>query len=92
MVVHFFHLSQGRVRQQQARENKDQKQRRTFPVTFYFVKPFKNQFFGVHKGPPHASGWEEKREKEKRRMEIGETGGEHHWIFYVYFFYSEIPE
>ena len=32
------------------------------------------------------SGWEEKREKEKRRMEIGETGGEHHWIFYVFFF------
>ena len=35
-------------------EIKDQKQRRTFPITFYYVKPFKKQFFGVHKGPPHA--------------------------------------
>ena len=41
----FFHLFQGRVRQQQARENKDQKQRRTFPVTFYYVKPFKKSIF-----------------------------------------------
>ena len=41
----FFHLSQGRVRQQQARGNKDQKQRRTFPVTFYYVKPFKKSIF-----------------------------------------------
>ena len=44
-------------------------------------------------GPPHASGWEEKREKEKRRMEIGETGGEHHWdILCIFFFIVKYPE
>ena len=36
-------------------EIKDQKQRRTFPITFYYVKPFKRiNFLGFVRVHPHA--------------------------------------